>query len=173
MQPMDYIGPDVHKRKISYCVKDSSGKIHSEGSIPATRFDLDRWMMTLPQRWSAVLERRGITAERPTTMSTFGMQKKEDSDLRQESQGIAQKVREGGSRSAHFRLDNATAGGRLRPPSTRPPSRVDWSKDPFTSSKQEKLYATHQSFALPLHFVLGDDRLQCCRSERTTNRVRE
>jgi hypothetical protein len=31
---MYYIGLDVHKRIISYCVKDSSGKIHSEGSIP-------------------------------------------------------------------------------------------------------------------------------------------
>ena len=37
MQPMYYIGLDVHKRKISYCVKDSNGKIHTEGSIAATR----------------------------------------------------------------------------------------------------------------------------------------
>ena len=56
MQPMYYIGLDVHKRKISYCVKDSSGQLHAEGSIPATRFDLDRWMRTLPQPWSAAME---------------------------------------------------------------------------------------------------------------------
>jgi transposase len=56
MQPMYYIGLDVHKRKISYCVKDSGGELHSEGSIPATRFDLDRWMKTLPQPWSAAME---------------------------------------------------------------------------------------------------------------------
>ena len=31
MQPMYYIGLDVHKQKISYCVKDSSGKIYAEG----------------------------------------------------------------------------------------------------------------------------------------------
>ena len=43
MQPMYYVGLEVHKRKISYCVKDRSGAMHSEGSIPATRFDLDRW----------------------------------------------------------------------------------------------------------------------------------
>ena len=42
MQSMYYIGLDVHKRTISYCVKDGSGKIHAEGTIPATRFDLDR-----------------------------------------------------------------------------------------------------------------------------------
>jgi hypothetical protein len=29
-----YIGLDVHKRMISYCVKDSNGRIHSEGSLP-------------------------------------------------------------------------------------------------------------------------------------------
>ena len=57
MEPMYYIGLDVHKRKISYCVKDSSGRIHSEGWIPATHFDLDGWMKSLPQpnspgRWA-------------------------------------------------------------------------------------------------------------------------
>jgi hypothetical protein len=31
MEPMYYIGLDVHKRKISYCVKDSSGKVFAEG----------------------------------------------------------------------------------------------------------------------------------------------
>jgi len=56
MQPMYYIGLDVHKQKISYCVKDSSGKIYAEGWIPAACFDLDRWMKTLPQPWSAALE---------------------------------------------------------------------------------------------------------------------
>ena len=56
MQPMYYIGLDVHKRKISYCVKDSSGKIHIEGSISATRLDLDHWMKKLPQPWSAAME---------------------------------------------------------------------------------------------------------------------
>jgi len=45
---MYYIGLDVHKEKISYCVKDGSGGIHREGWITATRFDLDRSMKTLP-----------------------------------------------------------------------------------------------------------------------------
>jgi len=56
MEPMYYIGLDVHKRIISYCVKESSGKIHAEGSIPATRWDLDRWLKTLPQPWTAAME---------------------------------------------------------------------------------------------------------------------
>ena len=53
---MCYIGLDVHKRTVSYCVKDSSGKIYREGSIPATRLDLDGWLKTLPQPWSAAME---------------------------------------------------------------------------------------------------------------------
>ena len=56
MQNMYYIGLDVHKRTISYCVKDGSGAIHSEGTIPATRSDLDRWMKALPQPWTAAME---------------------------------------------------------------------------------------------------------------------
>jgi transposase len=56
MEPMYYIGLDVHKLKISYCVKDVIGKIRAEGWIPATRFDLDRWMKTLPQPWSGAME---------------------------------------------------------------------------------------------------------------------
>jgi len=37
-------------------VKDGSGTIPAEGTIPATRFDLDRWMKTLPQPWTAAME---------------------------------------------------------------------------------------------------------------------
>jgi len=56
MEPMYYIGLDVHKRNISYCVKDRSGQLQCEGSLSATRLDLDRWMKTLPQPWSAAME---------------------------------------------------------------------------------------------------------------------
>jgi hypothetical protein len=34
---MYYIGLDVHKKTISYCVKDASGQVHQEGKIGATR----------------------------------------------------------------------------------------------------------------------------------------
>jgi transposase len=56
MQTMYYIGLDVHKRTISYCVKDISGAIHAEATTPATRFDLDRWMRTLPRPWTDPME---------------------------------------------------------------------------------------------------------------------
>jgi transposase len=56
VQSMYYVGLDVHKKTISYCVKDVSGRIHREGTIPATRIDLDRWMKILPQPWMAAME---------------------------------------------------------------------------------------------------------------------
>jgi len=56
METMYYMGLDVHKRTISYCVKDVSGRVYAEGSVLATRFDLDRWMKTLPQPWTAAME---------------------------------------------------------------------------------------------------------------------
>ena len=38
---MYYIGLDVHKKTISYCVKDVSGRIEQEGKVGSTRRDLD------------------------------------------------------------------------------------------------------------------------------------
>ena len=61
MEPRYYIGLDVHKRKISYCVKDSSGRVFAEGLLSATRLDLDLWMKTLPQPWSAAMEATRFT----------------------------------------------------------------------------------------------------------------
>jgi transposase len=53
---MYYIGLDIHKKTISYCVKDVSGRIHQEGKIDATRRELDAWMKTLPQPWTVAME---------------------------------------------------------------------------------------------------------------------
>src|ERR1017187_3187631 len=56
MESMYYIGLDVHKKTISYCVKDASGQVLQEGKIGATRGELDGWMKTLPQPWSVAME---------------------------------------------------------------------------------------------------------------------
>ena len=56
MQSMYYVGLDVHKKTIHYCVKDVSGGIQAEGSLHARRSDLARWMKTLPQPWTAAME---------------------------------------------------------------------------------------------------------------------
>jgi transposase len=53
---MYYIGLDVHKKTISYCVKDSAGHVHREGKIGSTRRELDAWIGTLPQPRMMALE---------------------------------------------------------------------------------------------------------------------
>jgi len=53
---MYYIGLDVHKKTISYCVKDASGQVQQEGKVASTRTELDCWMKTLPQPWMVAME---------------------------------------------------------------------------------------------------------------------
>jgi transposase len=53
---MYYIGLDVHKKTISYCIKTADGRVHREGKLGASRNELDCWMKTLPQPWSAAME---------------------------------------------------------------------------------------------------------------------
>src|SRR6202795_1756684 len=53
---MSYIALDVHKKTISYCVKDVSGRIQQEGKVGSTRRELDCWMKTLPQPWTVAME---------------------------------------------------------------------------------------------------------------------
>ena len=56
MDSMHYIGLDIHKKTISFCVKRMDGTICIEGVVSALRSDLDRWMETLPQPWTAAME---------------------------------------------------------------------------------------------------------------------
>jgi transposase len=51
-----FVGLDVHKQVIAYCVKTAGGEIVSEGKIPATRMALDQWVQTLPGPWHGGLE---------------------------------------------------------------------------------------------------------------------
>jgi len=53
---MYYIGLDVHKKTISYCVKDAAGRVHQEGKIGSTRRELDAWVRTLPQPRTMAME---------------------------------------------------------------------------------------------------------------------
>ena len=53
---MYYIGLDVHKKTISYSVKDASGCVCQEGKVGATRWELDLWIKNLPQPWTVAME---------------------------------------------------------------------------------------------------------------------
>jgi transposase len=53
---MNYIGLDVHKKTISYCVKDAAGQVLQEGKVGSTRRELDRWIKTVPQPRTIAME---------------------------------------------------------------------------------------------------------------------
>jgi transposase len=51
-----YIGLDVHKKSVSYCVKRGDGQIVEEGKLPATREALRQWAEQRNQPWQAAME---------------------------------------------------------------------------------------------------------------------
>ena len=51
-----FVGLDVHKQVIAYCVKTMAGEIVAEGKIAATRAALDEWVKTLPGPWHGGME---------------------------------------------------------------------------------------------------------------------
>lgn len=51
-----YIGFDVHKKSISYCVKFADGKIVEEGKLRATHDALRQWAQKRAEPWQGALE---------------------------------------------------------------------------------------------------------------------
>lgn len=51
-----YIGLDVHKKSISYCVKVADGKIIEEGSVRATHSALRQWAEERTEPWHGAME---------------------------------------------------------------------------------------------------------------------
>ncbi len=51
-----FVGLDVHKQVIAFCVKTVEGGIVTEGVIPATRTALDEWVERLPGPWHGAIE---------------------------------------------------------------------------------------------------------------------
>ena len=56
MERLYYIGLDIHKKTISYCVKQVDGKVIQEGKVAADRKTLFRWMAGLPGPWLGAME---------------------------------------------------------------------------------------------------------------------
>lgn len=53
---MNFVGLDIHKKTISYCVRDDTGNILDEGELNATRPSLDAWINRLPRPWMGGME---------------------------------------------------------------------------------------------------------------------
>ena len=51
-----YIGFDVHKKTVSYCVKTADGQIVEEGKLRSTREELRKWAQGCTQSWHGAME---------------------------------------------------------------------------------------------------------------------
>lgn len=56
MNVSHYIGFDVHKKTVSYCVKTVDGQIVEEGKLPAQRAKLREWASARQYRWQGAME---------------------------------------------------------------------------------------------------------------------
>ncbi len=62
MESMHYIGMDIHKKIIAFCIKTFNGIVIKQGKLPATRKALSNWLEDLPQPWTAAMEATLFTA---------------------------------------------------------------------------------------------------------------
>ena len=53
---MYYVGLDVHKKTVSYCMKDAGGTVIAEGVVLANRQALGKWAKGLKSSWTGGME---------------------------------------------------------------------------------------------------------------------
>ncbi len=56
MKDYHYVGLDVHKKSIAFCVKEADGRIVEEGEIGATRRELAAWAEGRDRAWNGAME---------------------------------------------------------------------------------------------------------------------
>ena len=56
METMHYIGLDVHKKSISYCIKSPQGHTLDQGFIASTRPALHTWLGQRDRPWVGAME---------------------------------------------------------------------------------------------------------------------
>lgn len=58
---MQYIGLDVHRKSISYCVKDAAGQVHRKARLASIRREQECWLQMLPQPRMIAMEATILT----------------------------------------------------------------------------------------------------------------
>src|SRR5882762_1891226 len=74
MNNLHYIGFDVHKKTISFCVKTAAGEIVEEGVVPAQRVGLRQWASARPQPWRGAMEATLFSGWIYDTLQPYGEQ---------------------------------------------------------------------------------------------------
>ncbi len=74
MNDLHYIGLDVHKKTISYCIKTAAGELVEEGRIDARREELRRWASARTRPWRGALEATLFSSWIYDTLKPYGEQ---------------------------------------------------------------------------------------------------
>jgi hypothetical protein len=56
MESVHYIGLDVHKKTIAYCIKTVAGKTVKHGTVRSERQALREWQSEIPGPWMGAME---------------------------------------------------------------------------------------------------------------------
>ena len=56
MSALYYIGLDIHKKTIAYCIKRVDGTVTAQGTVAAQRTALTKWLQDLPGAWYGAME---------------------------------------------------------------------------------------------------------------------
>ena len=56
MTTLCYIGLDIHKKVVAYCIKAIDGRLVGEGMIAANRREVDQWVQSVPGPWVGAME---------------------------------------------------------------------------------------------------------------------
>jgi transposase len=71
MNVIHYIGFDVHKKSVSYCVKAADGRVLEEGKLSATHQALRQWAGKRPEPWRGAMEATLFSAWIYDTLKPF------------------------------------------------------------------------------------------------------
>jgi len=74
MNAIHYIGFDVHKKTISFCVKTADGQIVEEGRLEADRTVLRRWAAGRKRAWHGAMEATLFSAWIYDTLKPYAQQ---------------------------------------------------------------------------------------------------
>ena len=74
MNDIHYIGFDVHKKSVSYCVKTASGEMVQEGQLVARREVLRAWAAAQAQPWRGAMEATLFSAWIYDTLKPYAQQ---------------------------------------------------------------------------------------------------
>jgi transposase len=56
MEKVYYVGLDIHKKVIAYCIKHPDGAVLEQGQVAAKRYALRQWLQTIPGLWKGAME---------------------------------------------------------------------------------------------------------------------